>query len=61
MMDTVTTSSLLKAGNGLPAGVQGAADSRFARVIRYRDDKLAQDADTIDAVRAIAAGAPEAR
>jgi len=27
---------------------------RFARVIRYRDDKTAAEADTIDAVRALA-------
>jgi DNA ligase-1 len=26
---------------------------RFARVVRYRDDKTAAEADTIDAVRAI--------
>jgi DNA ligase-1 len=26
---------------------------RFARVVRYRDDKSAQEADTIDAVRAL--------
>jgi DNA ligase-1 len=31
----------------------GGVTLRFARVVRYRDDKLAQDADTIDAVRAI--------
>ncbi len=30
---------------------------RFARVKRYRDDKTAEEADTIDAVRAIFAGA----
>jgi len=29
---------------------------RFARVVRYRDDKTAQEADTIETVRAIAAG-----
>lgn len=27
---------------------------RFARVVRYRDDKSAAEADTIDAVRALA-------
>lgn len=27
---------------------------RFARVVRYREDKTAQDADTVDAVRALA-------
>jgi DNA ligase-1 len=26
---------------------------RFARVVRYRDDKTAAEADTIDTVRAI--------
>lgn len=34
----------------------GGVTLRFARVLRYRDDKLAQDADTIDMVRAIAGG-----
>jgi DNA ligase-1 len=33
---------------------------RFARVLRYRDDKRAEDADTIDTVRALHAGAPAA-
>jgi DNA ligase-1 len=28
---------------------------RFARVVRYRDDKVAGEADTIDTVRAIQA------
>ena len=32
----------------------GGVALRFARVKRYRDDKDAADADTIDAVRAIA-------
>ncbi|WP_344659337.1 ATP-dependent DNA ligase [Catenulispora subtropica] len=32
----------------------GGVTLRFARVLRYREDKRAQDADTIDAVRAIA-------
>jgi DNA ligase-1 len=32
---------------------------RFARVVRYRDDKKATEADTVDAVRAIHARAPE--
>ncbi|MEY9862132.1 DNA ligase-1 [Catenulispora sp. GAS73] len=31
----------------------GGVTLRFARVVRYREDKRAQDADTIDAVRAI--------
>ena len=31
----------------------GGVTLRFARVVRYREDKKAQDADTIDAVRAI--------
>ena len=34
----------------------GGLTLRFARVLRYRDDKRAADADTIDAVRDIAAG-----
>jgi DNA ligase-1 len=34
----------------------GGLALRFARVIRYRDDKTAADADTIETVRAIAAG-----
>ena len=40
----------------------GGVTLRFARVLRYRDDKRAQDADTIDMVRAIAGGgtAPDA-
>jgi DNA ligase-1 len=29
---------------------------RFARVKRYRDDKRADEADTIDTVRGLAAG-----
>jgi len=32
----------------------GGIALRFARVIRYRPDKQAADADTIDAVRAVA-------
>ena len=32
----------------------GGIALRFARVIRYRPDKKAADADTIDAVRAVA-------
>jgi DNA ligase-1 len=32
---------------------------RFARVLRYRDDKQATEADTVDAVRAIHARAPD--
>ena len=35
----------------------GGLALRLARVVRYRDDKLAADADTIDAVRAIAIAA----
>ncbi|MET8364722.1 ATP-dependent DNA ligase [Micromonospora sp. NPDC049580] len=34
----------------------GGMALRFARVVRYRDDKSAAEADTIDAVRAIHAG-----
>jgi len=34
----------------------GGVALRFARVIRYRDDKTAADADTIDTVRALHAG-----
>ncbi|WP_050758530.1 ATP-dependent DNA ligase [Xylanimonas cellulosilytica] len=34
----------------------GGVALRFARVLRYRDDKPAAEADTIDAVRAIAGG-----
>ena len=33
----------------------GGVALRFARVLRYREDKLAAEADTIDSVRAIAA------
>ena len=33
----------------------GGVALRFARVLRYRDDRAAGDADTIDAVRALAA------
>jgi ATP-dependent DNA ligase I len=36
----------------------GGVALRFARVLRYRPDKRADDADTIAAVRAIHAGAP---
>ncbi len=35
----------------------GGLALRFARVLRYRDDKTAAEADTIEAVRALAAGA----
>jgi DNA ligase-1 len=31
----------------------GGMALRFARVVRYRDDKTAAEADTIDSVRAI--------
>ncbi|GAB3943908.1 ATP-dependent DNA ligase [Micromonospora vulcania] len=44
--DGVQTSSRYPGGMAL----------RFARVVRYRDDKSAAEADTIDAVRAIHAG-----
>jgi DNA ligase 1 len=43
-------------------GVQGSTRYpggmalRFARVVRYRDDKPAAEADTIDTVRAFYAG-----
>ncbi|MFG2104405.1 ATP-dependent DNA ligase [Micromonospora echinaurantiaca] len=46
--DGVQTSSRYPGGMAL----------RFARVVRYRDDKTAAEADTIDAVRAIHAGRP---
>jgi DNA ligase-1 len=36
----------------------GGMALRFARVVRYRDDKTAAEADTIGAVRAIHAGRP---
>ena len=36
----------------------GGLALRFARVVRYRPDKRAADADTVDTVRAIHAGAP---
>jgi DNA ligase-1 len=35
----------------------GGLALRFARLVRYRDDKSAAEADTIDAVRAIAVAA----
>src|SRR6185312_10286479 len=34
IIDTVTLPSLLETGNGLPKGVQGAADPHFSRVLR---------------------------
>ena len=34
----------------------GGVTLRFARVVRYRDDKTAADADTIDTVRALWSG-----
>jgi DNA ligase 1 len=37
----------------------GGRALRFARVLRYREDKRAVDADTIDTVRAIHAAVPE--
>jgi DNA ligase-1 len=36
----------------------GGVALRFARVLRYREDKRPEEADTIDAVRAIHRGAP---
>jgi DNA ligase-1 len=36
----------------------GGVALRFARVLRYRDDKSADEADTLDTVRAIGAGHP---
>jgi len=48
--DGVQTSSRYPGGMAL----------RFARVVRYRTDKSAAEADTIDAVRAIHAGRPTA-
>jgi DNA ligase-1 len=42
----------LQASRRYPGGLA----LRFARVLRYRDDKTAADADTIETVRAIAAG-----
>jgi DNA ligase-1 len=34
----------------------GGVTLRFARVLRYRDDKTAAEADTIEAVRALWSG-----
>ena len=36
--------------------LDGYVALRFARVLRYRPDKTAAEADTIDAVRALLAG-----
>ena len=36
-----------------PRAIPGGVALRFARVLRYRDDKRAEEADTIDAVRAL--------
>jgi DNA ligase-1 len=36
----------------------GGLALRFARVVRYRDDKTAAEADTIETVRALAGSAP---
>jgi DNA ligase-1 len=36
----------------------GGVTLRFARLKRYRPDKIAADADTIDTVRAFASGVP---
>ena len=43
--------------DGLQASTRypGGLALRFARVVRYRDDKTADEADTIDVVRALAA------
>ena len=38
----------------------GGVALRFARVLRYRDDKRADEADTIDTVRALHPGGPPA-
>jgi DNA ligase-1 len=40
----------LQRSNRYPGGLA----LRFARVLRYRDDKTAQEADTLDTVRALA-------
>jgi ATP-dependent DNA ligase len=37
----------------------GGLALRFARVVRYRDDKTAAEADTIDTVKALAGDAGE--
>jgi DNA ligase-1 len=37
----------------------GGLALRFARVVRYRDDKTAEDADTIETVRALAGPVPD--
>ena len=42
----------VQASSRYPGGVA----LRFARVMRYRDDKRADDADTIETIRAIHAG-----
>jgi DNA ligase-1 len=44
----------VQASSRYPGGVA----LRFARVLRYRDDKTVADADTIDAVRALWSGGP---
>jgi DNA ligase 1 len=36
----------------------GGLALRFARVLRYREDKRPEEADTIETLRAIHAGAP---
>jgi DNA ligase-1 len=36
----------------------GGVALRFARVVRYRDDKPAAEADTLDTVRTLLAGNP---
>ncbi len=38
----------------------GGIALRFARVLRYRDDKTAAEADTLESVRALGAGTPSA-
>ena len=37
----------------------GGVALRFARVLRYRDDKTAAEADTLDSVRALGSGASD--
>lgn len=49
----LTSAEVARRSSQYPGGVA----LRFARLVRYRDDKTAAEADTIDAVRAIAIGA----
>ena len=63
MREEVATSCRILARHGLIDGVLGHVSARipggmalrFARVKRYRDDKPAAEADTVETVRAIAA------